>query len=106
MFARMPRYASAAFGIRSAPRIPATGQNGSSRHVLALHDSISRKINEQNSGLLIRGFGVQVPGGAPVMTWGFTRSSPATLVSPGHFAEAAMHDTLLERVVDAIAHWR
>jgi hypothetical protein len=24
------------------------------------------------SGLLIRGFGVQVPGGAPVLTWGFT----------------------------------
>jgi hypothetical protein len=30
-----------------------------------------------SSGLLIRGFGVQVPGGAPVLTWGFTTS--------GHF---------------------
>ena len=77
MFARMPRYASAASGIRSEPRIPATGQNGSSRHVLALLDTSSSSINEQSSGLLIRGFGVQVPGGAPVLTWGFT--------PPGHF---------------------
>jgi hypothetical protein len=30
-----------------------------------------------SSGLLIRGFGVQVPGGAPVLTWGF--------IAPGHF---------------------
>jgi hypothetical protein len=30
-----------------------------------------------SSGLLIRGFGVQVPGGAPGLTWGFT--------TPGHF---------------------
>jgi hypothetical protein len=36
--------------------------------VLAFHDSSSRRINEQSSGLLIRGFGVQVPGGAPVLT--------------------------------------
>ncbi len=35
MFARMSRYAPAASGIRSAPRIPASGQNGSSRHVSA-----------------------------------------------------------------------
>src|SRR5580700_5523467 len=27
---------------------------------------------EQSSGLLIRGFGVQVPGGAPVLTWGLS----------------------------------
>src|SRR5215472_19227669 len=27
-----------------------------------------------SSGLLIRGFGVQVPGGAPDLTWGFTAS--------------------------------
>jgi hypothetical protein len=32
---------------------------------------------EQSSGLLIRGFGVQVPSGAPGLTWGFT--------TPGHF---------------------
>ena len=35
MFARMPRYAPAASGIRSESRIPAIGQNGSSRHVSA-----------------------------------------------------------------------
>jgi hypothetical protein len=29
------------------------------------------------SGLLIRGLGVRVPGGAPVLTWGF--------IAPGHF---------------------
>jgi hypothetical protein len=50
----------------------ATGQNGSSRHMLALFDSSSKRINEQSSGLLIRGFGVQVLGGAPVLTWSFT----------------------------------
>jgi hypothetical protein len=72
-----PRYGPAPPGIRSAPRIRATGQNGSSRHTIAFFDSSLRRINEQNSGLLIRGFGVQVPGGAPVMTWGFT--------TPGHF---------------------
>ena len=77
MFARMPRYAPAASGIRSESRIPETGQNGSSRHVLALFDSSSRRINEHRSGLLIRGFGVQVPGGAPGLTWGF--------IAPGHF---------------------
>ena len=71
MFARMPRYAPAASGTRSALRIPASGQNGSSRHMLALFDGSSRIINEQRSELLIRGFGVQVPGGAPVLTWGF-----------------------------------
>jgi hypothetical protein len=40
------------------------GQNGSSRHVLALLTAAQRRINEQSSGLLIRGFGVRVPGGA------------------------------------------
>jgi hypothetical protein len=69
--ARMPRYGPAASGIRSAQRIPATGQNGSSRHGLALFDSRSRRISEYMSGLLIGGFGVQAPGGAPGLTWGF-----------------------------------
>ena len=72
MFARMPRHAPAASGIRSAARMRETGQNGSSRHVLALHDGSSKRINEQTSGLLIRGFGVQVPGGAPVLTWPYS----------------------------------
>jgi len=77
MFARTPRYTPAAPGIRSATPMSAGGLNGSSQHVLALSDSSSRRINEQNSGLLIRGFGVRVPGGAPVLTWGF--------IAPGHF---------------------
>ena len=77
MSARMPRYPPTTSGTRSAAPMRATGQNGSSRHVLALFDSSSRRINEQSSGLLIRGFGVQVPGGAPGLTWGFT--------APGHF---------------------
>jgi hypothetical protein len=34
------------------------------------------------------------------------RLLPATLVSPGHMQDGAMHDALLERVVDATAHWR
>jgi hypothetical protein len=51
MVARMPRYAPAASGVRSTPRIPASGQNGSSRHVLALYDSSSRRIIEQSSAL-------------------------------------------------------
>jgi hypothetical protein len=56
MVARMPRYAPAASGTRGTQRIPAAGQNGSSRHVLALFDSsLSRRI-EQSSGLLIRGY--------------------------------------------------
>jgi hypothetical protein len=71
MFARTPRYGLAPPGIRSAARLRATGQNGSSRHVLALFDSSSWRISEHRSGLLIRGFGVQVPGGAPVLTRGF-----------------------------------
>jgi hypothetical protein len=76
MFARTPGYAPAPSGIRSESRIPETGQNGSSRHVLSLPGSISKRINEQRSGLLIRGFGVQVPGGAPGLTWGFTTPGP------------------------------
>jgi hypothetical protein len=80
MFARMPRYGPAQPGIRSATRMRATGQNGSSRHMLVLFSSSSRRINEYSSGLLIRRFGVQVPGGAPVMTWGFI--SPGLLVRP------------------------
>jgi len=77
MFARMSRYAPALLGIRSAARMRAAGRSGSSWYVLALFDSSSKRISEQSSGLLIRGFGVRVPGGAPVLTWGF--------IAPGHF---------------------
>jgi hypothetical protein len=69
MFARMPRYDPAPSGIRGDARMHATGQNDSPRHVLTSFDSSSRRINEQSSALLIRGFGVQVHGGAPVLTW-------------------------------------
>ena len=63
----------------SAERSPirAAGQNGSSRHVPASLSTSSKRRYEQISRLLIRGFGVQVPGGAPVMTWGF--------IAPGLF---------------------
>ena len=71
MFARMPRYGPALPGIRSAARMRATAQNGRSRYALALSDSSSRRISEQSSGLLIRGFGVQVPGGAQVTACSF-----------------------------------
>jgi hypothetical protein len=64
MFARMARYGPTPSGTRSAARMRATGQNGSSRHVTALFDSSSSRINEQSSRLLICGFGVRVPGGA------------------------------------------
>jgi hypothetical protein len=74
VFARMSRDAPALLGICSAARMRAAGRSGSSWHVLALFDSSSRRISEQSSGLLIRGFGVRVPGGAPALTWGFWRS--------------------------------
>ena len=94
MFARMPRYTPAPPGIRSTARMRATGQNGSSRHMLALFDSSSKMIFKQSSGLLICGFGVQVPGGAPILTWEYAHSgspragrfgamfAPRLLVSP------------------------
>jgi hypothetical protein len=56
MFARMPRYTPAQPGIHSAARMRPTGQNGSSRHVLPLFDSRSRRRIECRSGLLIRGY--------------------------------------------------
>ena len=87
MFARMPRYPPAASGIRCAPPVLATRQNGSSRHVLALLDSTSRRRTERRSRLLICGFGVQVPGGAPNLTCGFT--------APSHFYVSVLCPCLL-----------
>ncbi len=87
MVARMPRYALTAAGIRSRARVCTAAQNGSSRHVLALFDNSSKRINKQRSGLLIRGFGVQVPGGAPGLTWGF--------ITPGHFYMSVLSPCLL-----------
>jgi len=75
MFARMSRYAPAARGIRSPPWIRATVQNGKWRHIWSSPGSSSGITIELSSGLLIRGLGVQVPRGAPVLTWrhaGFT----------------------------------
>ena len=72
MFARTSRYAPAAPGIRSPPRIRATAQNGRPRHESSSHDTRSERRIELSSGLLICGFGVQVPGGAPILTWGYT----------------------------------
>jgi hypothetical protein len=46
MFARMPWYAPAPSGTRGAAQMQATGQNGSSRYVIALYGSSSRRINE------------------------------------------------------------
>ena len=59
------------------PRIRATAQNGRPRHGLASGNISSERKNEQSSGLLIRGFGVRVPGGAPVLTWGFIAPGPS-----------------------------
>ena len=68
MFARMRRYSPAAPGSRIPPRIRATARNGRSRQLPVSLGTSSGRIIELSSGLLIRGFGVQVPGGAPVMT--------------------------------------
>jgi hypothetical protein len=65
MFARTRWYTLAASGISRAPG-PTGGRNSSSRHVLTLINSRSRTRSEQSSGLLIRGLGVRVPGGARV----------------------------------------
>ena len=46
------------------------------------------------SGLLIRGFGVQVPGGAPVLTWGF--------IKLGHLFVSVLSSCLLGRTDPAI----
>jgi hypothetical protein len=81
-----PRHSPARLESTERRRHGTAGQNGSSRHVLALFNSSSRRISEQ---LLIRGFGVQVPGGAPVVTWGY--------MVPGHF--------LLVRFVPVAAPW-
>ena len=62
----MSRYAPAAAGIRSVPRIRAAAQNGRSRHVPASPISSSGRRIKHSSGLLIRGFGVRVPGGARI----------------------------------------
>jgi hypothetical protein len=58
------------------------------------HRALSGSRRTQSNGLLIRGFAVRVPGGAPALTWCYTRSgspregrfgamfAPRLLVSP------------------------
>jgi hypothetical protein len=65
MFARISRYSPAVRGIRGPPRIRTTVQNGRRRHVSSSPGSSSGRRIELSSGLLIREFGVRVPGGAP-----------------------------------------
>jgi hypothetical protein len=54
---------AARLGFRRPDKMAAPG---TFRHRLSPGQEV---ILEQSSGLLIRGFGVQVPGGAPVLTW-------------------------------------
>jgi hypothetical protein len=61
MFARTPWYTPARPGIHSTARMQATRQNDSSRHILVLLDSISRRRIEYRSGLLISGLGFKFP---------------------------------------------
>jgi len=95
------RYAPAAPGIRSPPRIRATAQNSRPRHESSSHDTRSERRIEQSSGLLICGFGVQVPGGAPILTWGFTVS--------GHLFDARFVQIFCPcslRACSAVGCWR
>jgi hypothetical protein len=64
------------------------------RHCQALSGS----SRTRNSRLLIRGFGVQVPGGAPVPTWGFC--SPFTLVDGRFRAMVAPRLLVSPNIVD------
>ncbi len=73
LFARLPRYGPSAAGIvrhRDSARL------GPGVHEPAARDSLRHRLIPRRVvkiGLLIRGFGVQVPGGAPVLTWHFYR---------------------------------
>jgi hypothetical protein len=60
--------------------------------------ALSGSRRTQNSGLLIRGFGVQVPGGAPVLTWCFYR--PFTLVDGRFRAVVAPRSLVSPEIVD------
>ena len=71
MFARLSRHHLTAPGISRQLDWRSRGQNGTARHCPVVAGRKSR-------GLLVRGFGVRVPGGAPVLTWLFCY--PFTLV--------------------------
>src|SRR5260370_15663248 len=66
MFARMSGYHLIVLGITLQQNTPIRGSNGIVRYYPAVDEW-------KTSGLLIRGFGVRVPGGAPVLTWCCTR---------------------------------
>src|SRR6266536_1778520 len=78
MFARMSRHHLTAPGIRRQRYRRSRGQNGTARYY-----PVSTRT--QNSRLLIRGFGVRVPGGAPVLSWAFFRleDRPVAVFGPG-----------------------
>jgi hypothetical protein len=73
MFARTPRYGPAGRGTHVTSARGVAVQLRMSQH--SRDSSFQKSASEQR--ILIRGFGVQVPGGAPGLTWGFT--------TPGHF---------------------
>jgi hypothetical protein len=73
MFARMSRYGPVAADITRHPLSRPAVQSGRSRHASAQNGMRQRSKNEQSSRLLICGFGVRVPGGAPALTWRYTR---------------------------------
>src|SRR3954449_6012194 len=83
MFARMPRYGPAGHGTHVTSARGVAAQLRMSWHSC---DSSFQKM-PLSSGLLIRGFGVQVPGGAPGLTWGF--------IAPGHFYLSVLSPWLL-----------
>src|SRR6266704_3318778 len=79
MFARMSRYGPVAADTTRHPHSWSAVQSGRSRHASAQNDTRWRSKIEQSSGLLIRGFGVRVPGGAP----GGIHTSPASMFTFG-----------------------
>jgi hypothetical protein len=64
VFARMSRHCLIVPDIKRYRKWRSRGRNGTAGHLSGIRRTLS-------SVLLIRGFGVQVPGGAPVLTWGF-----------------------------------
>ena len=97
MFARLSRYGPVADGI-TRHTYPGSLYRPAG-HSISRHYMTRRKW--KTSRLLICGFGVQVPGGAPILTWDYTRSgspragrfgamfAPRLLVSPDLVAGTA-----------------
>jgi hypothetical protein len=97
-------------------RYQATAESRTERHGPAF----SGTRRTQNSGLLICGFGVRVPGGAPILNWGFTlfgspreghfrpMFAPRLLVSPDLVARRliVLGSTPSDVVTDSEARWQ